>query len=428
MKFKIITLGCKVNAYESEYIKEKLLLNNFFVEENNPDIIIINTCSVTNMADNKSLKTVRREKRENPSSILVVCGCSTQTKKEQYEDLDIHILIGNKDKNKIVDIILEYLNNHQKYISLNDERVRKFEDMNLNKYTTHTRAFIKIQDGCNNFCSYCIIPYVRGSIRSKDFDTVIKEANTLVNNNHQEIVLTGIHTGSYNSNNHDLSDLIIELAKIENLKRIRISSIEITELDEKFMNVLKTCPKVVDHLHIPLQAGSDKVLKVMNRKYNKEYFRNKIAEIRKIRPNIAITTDIIVGHPYEEEKDFLECLEFSKEIAFAKIHVFPYSIREKTASSLMPQVDNKVKKERAKQLIALSDTLQSIYINKFIGEEMEVLTEEKEGEYIVGHTSNYLKVYLKEDLKLNTLYKVKLIKYEKNILYGTTCVNSKISI
>ena len=194
------------------------------------------------------------------------------------------------------------------------------------------------------------------------------------------------------------------------------------------MNVLKTCPKVVDHLHIPLQAGSDKVLKVMNRKYNKEYFRNKIAEIRKIRPNIAITTDIIVGHPYEEEKDFLECLEFSKEIAFAKIHVFPYSIREKTASSLMPQVDNKVKKERAKQLIALSDTLQSIYINKFIGEEMEVLTEEKEGEYIVGHTSNYLKVYLKEDLKLNTLYKVKLIKYEKNILYGTTCVNSKISI
>lgn len=216
--------------------------------------------------------------------------------------------------------------------------------MQVKKFTTHTRAFLKIQDGCNNFCSYCVIPYVRGDVRSKDFTKTIKEVETLVNNNHKEIVLTGIHTGSYNSDGKDLSDLLIELSKIEELERIRISSIEITELDDKFLDVLKNNSKICDHLHIPLQSGSDNVLKKMNRKYDKKYYYEKIKKIREIRPDISITTDAIVGHPYETDLDFIEYLDFCREIAFSKIHVFPYSMRNGTAASLMPQVPNEIKK------------------------------------------------------------------------------------
>ncbi len=430
MKFKIITLGCKVNTYESEYIREQLLKNNYILSEEHPDIIIINTCSVTNEADNKSLKLIRRTKRENPNCILVVCGCSAQNNPAKYQAYDIDILIGNKDKSKIVDLLNDYLKSHTKYSYFTDNRNLDFEDMHITNFATHTRAFIKIQDGCDNFCSYCIIPYVRGSIRSKDFSKVINEAQELVRNGHKEIVLTGIHTGSYNSENHDLSDLIKELSSIKDLERIRISSIEITELNSKFMEVLKTCPKVCNHLHIPLQSGSEKILKRMNRKYDKAYFEEKIKEIRAIRPDIAITTDIIVGHPYETDSDFEECLKFAESLNFAKIHVFPYSMRNGTAAATMPQVDNSLKKERAKQLIALSNKLEAQYYEKFLNQEVLVLTEEYENNYLTGHTSNYLKVYLPGDYHLNTLYNVKITSYKDGLLYGEvlTCSNSKISL
>lgn len=407
MKFNIVTFGCKVNQYESNMMKEKMLSSNFFYEENMRDanIIIVNTCSVTNVADKKCLKMIRRIKREYPNALLVVAGCSSQNNQNVYEALDIDILLGNKDKSKIAELIKEYLDTEKKYVKFYNERNLDFEDMLINDYN-HVRAFVKIEDGCDNFCSYCIIPFVRGSVRSKDFDTVIKEAKLLTEHGHKEIVLTGIHTGHYMSNNHDLTDLINELSKIDDLLRIRISSIEITELNDKFLEMLKINKKVCNHLHIPLQAGSDEILKRMNRKYDLAYYEEKINKIRSIRPDISITTDIIVGFPYETDELFSETLEFSKKMNFSKIHVFPYSIRVGTAAASMPnQVDEVTKKVRVKKLMALSEKQEKEYYEKFKGKELDILVEECDNNVSIGHTSNYLMVTLNENLLVGKIYK-----------------------
>ncbi len=407
MKFNIVTFGCKVNQYESNMMKEKMLSSNFFYEENMSDanIIIVNTCSVTNVADKKCLKMIRKIKREYPNALLVVAGCSSQNNQNVYEALDIDILLGNKDKSKIAELIKEYLDTEKKYVKFYNERDLDFEDMLINDYN-HVRAFVKIEDGCDNFCSYCIIPFVRGSVRSKDFDTVIKEAKLLTEHGHKEIVLTGIHTGHYMSNNHDLTDLINELSKIDDLLRIRISSIEITELNDKFLEMLKINKKVCNHLHIPLQAGSDEILKRMNRKYDLAYYEDKINKIRSIRPDISITTDIIVGFPYETDELFSETLEFSKKMNFSKIHVFPYSIRVGTAAASMPnQVDETTKKVRVKKLMALSKKQEKEYYEKFKGKELDILVEECDNNVSIGHTSNYLMVTLNENLLVGKIYK-----------------------
>lgn len=407
MKFNIVTFGCKVNQYESNMMKEKMLSSNFFYEENMRDanIIIVNTCSVTNVADKKCLKMIRRIKREYPNALLVVAGCSSQNNQNVYEALDIDILLGNKDKSKIAELIKEYLDTEKKYVKFYNERDLDFEDMLINDYN-HVRAFVKIEDGCDNFCSYCIIPFVRGSVRSKDFDTVIKEAKLLTEHGHKEIVLTGIHTGHYMSNNHDLTDLINELSKIDDLLRIRISSIEITELNDKFLEMLKINKKVCNHLHIPLQAGSDEILKRMNRKYDLAYYEEKINKIRSIRPDISITTDIIVGFPYETDELFSETLEFSKKMNFSKIHVFPYSIRVGTVAASMPnQVDEVTKKVRVKKLMALSKKQEKEYYEKFKGKELDILVEECDNNVSIGHTSNYLMVTLNENLLVGKIYK-----------------------
>lgn len=407
MKFNIVTFGCKVNQYESNMMKEKMLSSNFFYEENMSDanIIIVNTCSVTNVADKKCLKMIRKIKREYPNALLVVAGCSSQNNQNVYEALDVDILLGNKDKSKIAELIKEYLDTEKKYVKFYNERDLEFEDMLIKDYN-HVRAFIKIEDGCDNFCSYCIIPFVRGSVRSKDFDTVIKEAKLLTEHGHKEIVLTGIHTGHYMSNNHDLTDLINELSKIDELLRIRISSIEITELNDKFLEMLKINKKVCNHLHIPLQAGSDEILKRMNRKYDLAYYEEKINKIRSIRPDISITTDIIVGFPYETDELFSETLEFSKKMNFSKIHVFPYSIRVGTAAASMPnQVDEVTKKVRVKKLMALSEKQEKEYYEKFKGKELDILVEECDNNVSIGHTSNYLMVTLNENLLVGKIYK-----------------------
>lgn len=407
MKFNIVTFGCKVNQYESNMMKEKMLSSNFFYEENMSDanIIIVNTCSVTNVADKKCLKMIRKIKREYPNALLVVAGCSSQNNQNVYEALDIDILLGNKDKSKIAELIKEYLDTEKKYVKFYNERDLDFEDMLINDYN-HVRAFVKIEDGCDNFCSYCIIPFVRGSVRSKDFDTVIKEAKLLTEHGHKEIVLTGIHTGHYMSNNHDLTDLINELSKIDDLLRIRISSIEITELNDKFLEMLKINKKVCNHLHIPLQAGSDEILKRMNRKYDLAYYEEKINKIRSIRPDISITTDIIVGFPYETDELFSETLEFSKKMNFSKIHVFPYSIRVGTAAASMPnQVDEVTKKVRVKKLMALSKKQEKEYYEKFKGKELDILVEECDNNVSIGHTSNYLMVTSNENLLVGKIYK-----------------------
>lgn len=418
MTFHIETLGCKVNIYESEMIRQKLLKANFQEIDDVADVNIINTCSVTNMADSKSRKLVRRYKRNNPNSILIVCGCSSQNKTEEYQQMDIDILLGNNKKSDIVSLINEFKANQKKYEFITTDRELNFEDMQLEEYKNHTRAFVKIQDGCDNFCTYCIIPHVRGSIRSKKLETAIEEINTLVKNGHQEIVLTGIHTGSYGTHlGYDLTDLIHEVSKLKNLKRIRISSIEITELNDKFLNELKNNHKICNHLHIPLQTGTDEILKRMNRKYDLNYYYHKIKTIRKIRPNINITTDVIVGFPYETEELFKQTLEFIKIINFSKIHAFPYSKRTGTPAANMPNQVNEIEKKQRNQLLTeLSNQLEIEYVKKHLDQELEVLIEEVNNEYSIGHTDNFIKIKVNQVLEKNKFYRIKPIEISKEIL------------
>lgn len=422
MKFKVINFGCKVNTYESTYFEEKLIEEGFTEAiDSKPDFIIINTCSVTNTADTKCKKFIRRVKRENPNAVLVATGCSVQNNFEEYKDMGINILVNNFKKSIIPDLCKEYLKNKENIYIKDDNRNQNFDAMNLSTFTKHTRAFMKIQDGCDNFCSYCVIPLLRGKPRSKSFDEIVNEAKELASNGHNEIVLVGIHTGSYNDNGKDLVDLINELSKIDHIKRIRISSIEITELNDKFMEMLKNNKKVVDHMHIPLQSGSEEILKAMNRKYDKKYFKDKIQLIRSIRPDINITTDVIVGFPGETEENFDECFEFCKEIGFGKIHVFPYSKRNHTKAAQMPNhVNDEEKKNRDLKLIRLSDILSCTYEKKFIGKKMQIIAELNHKNEIVGFTSNYIKVLVEnpEGIKPGDIIDVELISYEGDYIKG----------
>lgn len=406
MKFNIITLGCKVNSYESNFMKEALVKNGFsFCNLNEKcDILILNTCTVTDTSDKKSLKEVRRLKRENPNAILVVCGCSVQNDKTKYDDLGINILMGNINKSNIVSIIEKYLDDNTPVEYVAKTRDLPFENMEVD-ISDHTRAYIKIEDGCDNFCSYCIIPFVRGKKRSKDFSLVLREVQHLANNGYKEIVLTGIDTGGYESNGKDLTDLIHEMSKINGIERIRQSSIEITQINEKFINELKYNNKICDHIHIPLQSGSDSILKLMNRKYDLKYFFDKIDMIRSVRPDISITTDVIVGFPGETEEMFLETMETCKKINFSKIHAFPYSERKGTKASMMDgKVPEIVKHERVKKLLELSDSLEKSYYDKFKGKKLDVLIEEVNEFGSKGHTSNYLMVHTNEKLQKGEIY------------------------
>ena len=397
MKFYIYTLGCKVNTYESNVMKD-ILINNGFIEATDDeiaDIYVVNTCTVTNTADNKSLKVIRQVRRKNESAIVVAVGCMIQYRSEDINLFnDVDILIGNINKTKIALYIKEFLNNKKQIIAVTKMDNASFENMQLNNFNK-TRAFVKIQDGCNNFCSYCIIPYTRGDVRSKEKDVVLKEIEALVLSGHKEVVLTGIHTGNYGAefNNYDFADLLNDIVKIKGLKRIRISSIEITELNDRVLEIIKNNHILVDHMHIPLQSGCDKILKLMNRKYDVKYFIDKINTIRSIRPNISITTDVIVGFPNETDEDFKETIETIKKIKFSKLHVFPYSKRNGTkAASMNNQVDENVKKERVHALLELSKKLELEYMQKFIGKEVTFIPEVIKNDYIIGHTGNYLLV------------------------------------
>ena len=414
--FLIKTLGCKVNAYESEFVRNILLNHKYTEVSENADICIINTCTVTNTADNKSKQVINNIRKHNPNSIVVAMGCFTQFRKDNITDLiDADIIIGTRYKSNIIKLLENYEKDHKKVVLFDDLDNIDFEDMEIKKYSHRHRAFIKIEDGCNNFCSYCIIPYVRGRVRSKRFNDCIMEINDLSLSGYKEIVLSGIHTGQYNSDDKRLSDLINKISENKLIKRIRLSSVEIVELDEGMMNVLKNNKSFVSHLHIPLQAGSDHILKLMNRRYDKKYFLEKVKEIRSIRPNISLSTDIIVGFPGETDEDFNETLEFSKEIGFSKIHVFPYSDRDGTVASRMKdKVPGNIKKERVHKLIELSNELERGYFSKFIDTEVEVLIEEEKDGYFLGFTDNYIPLKLKGDYKINELYKIKLEKNSIN--------------
>ena len=422
MKFKIITLGCKVNTYESNVIKD-ILENDGYKEASEPseaDIFIINTCTVTNTSDNKSLKELRRVQREYPKAVTIICGCMSQVR-NGIEECGANIIIGNKYKSAIPKLIEEYMNNKKQIIKIEDIMEAPFEKMSLNNFN-RTRAFVKIEDGCENYCSYCIIPYARGKVRSKKPQDVIDEITTLVKKGHKEVVLTGIHTGHYGADliDYNFAMLLNELVKIKGLERIRISSIEMNELTDDVLEVIKNNTNIVDHIHIPIQSGSNEILKLMNRKYLKDEFINKIEEIRNIRPDINITTDIIVGFPGETEELFQETIETVKRIKFSKIHVFPFSLRKGTKAEDLPNhIDEVTKKKRVKELMALSEKLEKEYMKKFIGKELVFIPEVYREGFLIGHTGNYLLVKAKGDEKLlHQDVTVKAIKIEYPYVYS----------
>ena len=424
MKVAFYTLGCKVNTYESEVLMNKFKNEGYEIVDFNDkaDVYVINTCSVTNTSDQKSRKIIREASRSNKDAIICVMGCYSQLNYEDIKSLgDIAIILGNNDKSKLLDYIDEYKKNKKQIIKIDDLNKVCFEDMRLDQFQKHTRAFVKIQDGCNNYCSYCIIPYTRGNVRSKKKEDVLDEINTLVKNGYKEVVLTGIHTGHYGQdlNDYDFSDLLRELEQINGLERIRISSVEITELNDKFLDTLKNSKKIVNHIHIPIQSLCNKTLKDMNRKYNVEYFFNKINEIRSIRPNIAITSDVIVGFPGETDEDFNTTKENIKKLGITELHVFPYSIRKGTRAASMPQVDGNIKKERVKELIHLSEELKNKYYKSLIGTKEKVLTEKYLDGYLIGHLSNYGLIKVKsEEKRLNEILDVKLVSYKDDIFTG----------
>lgn len=413
MKFIIYTLGCKVNTYESGVMRD-LLIDHGYIESNDDDadIYVVNTCTVTNTSDNKSLKVVRRLSKLK-DKIVVVVGCMSQVSPELLKNLNVSIILGNSGKSKIIDYIEQYKKNKVKIIDVEDIMSKSFEDMCLNNFNK-TRAYVKIEDGCENFCSYCIIPYARGKVRSKDPKMVIDEITSLVNEGHKEIVLTGIHTGHYGADLKDytFSKLLREIEKIAGLERLRISSIEITELDDEFLDTLKESKILVDHMHIPLQSGSNEILHLMNRKYDKKYFMDKINKIREIRPLISITTDVIVGFPSETEELFNETLETIKKIKFSKIHVFPFSLRKGTkAEEIDNHIDGTTKKIRVRKLLDISKELEIEYFSKFVGKEVEFLPEIYKNGYLIGHTGNYLLIRKKGTIEdLNKINKAKIEK------------------
>ena len=417
----VLSLGCKVNTYESEYVINELKKAGYVIKDFDDicDVYIINTCTVTNNSDSKSKKMIRQAIRRNPNACVVAMGCFIAANPDISID-GLDIILGNKDKSKIVELLDEYFKNKNELRIQYTGRLKEFEDMYINSFPGRTRAFVKIQDGCDNFCTYCIIPFVRGKCRSKEESKVIEEITDLVNNGYKEVVLTGIHTGSYGVDlETDFADLLEKLVKIDGLERLRISSIETTELNEKVLNVLRNSKVLVDHLHIPIQAGSNEILKAMNRKYDLDYFFAKIAEIRGIRPDIAISTDVIVGFPGETEELFQTTIDTCRKIGFSKLHVFPYSERKGTAASRMEnKVDEHEKKERSRRLIEVSKELEIDYMKKFIGKNVEVLIEEFKDGYSYGHTGNYLYVKIKGELPHNEMVNVTIENIEYPYVIG----------
>ena len=414
--FSTYNLGCKVNAYELSAISSLLIKEGFKEDNGNPDVVIINTCSVTATADQKSRQHIRKMQKLYPNAIIAVMGCYAQGNyKFIEEEIKPTILLGTSHRKDVVELIKQALNDHE-YKTLIEENTRQFEyeELGITSYSENVRAFLKIQDGCNNFCTYCIVPFRRGKMRSRNKENVIKEAKYLVEQGYQEIVLSGIHVGGYGQDLKDcsFSDLVEELSNIPNLKSLRISSIEESEIDDKLINLIKTKDNLAKHLHIPLQSGSTRVLKMMNRKYTREQFIARIKEIKEQVPNVMISGDVIVGFPQETEEDFMDTYNLCKE-CFDMLHVFPYSQRPGTFAARMEgQISPEVKKDRSRRLLALGEELYATYANKFVGQEVTVLIEkydEKQQAYI-GHTTNYLEVKIPLESKVGEYKTIKLQK------------------
>lgn len=419
LKFAIYTLGCKVNAYESEAVTRLFLQAGFQLVDfkEKADIYVINTCTVTNTSDSKSRQKIRAAVKRNKDAIICVMGCYAQMAKDEVSKIEgVDIVIGTSERENLVEMVQEYLKEKKKIVHFNNMNVfRSFDNLSVETFTQTTRAFIKIQDGCNNFCSYCIIPYARGRVRSLPFAKVIADVKKMTDNGYKEVVLTGIHTGQYGTDlgNTNLTDLIKELIKIEKLERLRISSIELSEITEEMLDLIANNDKIAKHLHIPLQSGCNETLKRMNRKYLVEDFKAKVDYIRNKVPNISITTDVIVGFPGEDDNEFRQTCEFIKIIRFSYMHIFPYSKRDLTVASTMEnQVSENVKKERVKELMNLNSQLSLSFNQANENEVVEVLFETNHDGVYSGHSSNFILVKTTSDQNdlSGKIKKVKIIK------------------
>ncbi len=435
-KVAFCTLGCKVNQYETnamieQFIKKGYEIVNF---EEKADIYIINTCTVTNMADRKSRQMLRRVKEINSEALVVACGCYAQVAKEELEKIpEIDLIYGTNEKNKIANYIEEYIKNDAKGTDDAKENVpnasvtdvmyqKEFLDFGTTLYTEKTRAVIKVQDGCDRFCSYCIIPYARGHVRSRKPESVIEEIKKIAKEGIKEVVITGIHVASYGKDFKEdigLIDLLEKVNEVEGIERIRLGSIEPTIITEEFLERLTKLEKICDHFHLSLQSGCDETLKRMNRRYTTEEFRKSTNLLKKAYPNASLTTDIIVGFPGETDEEFEKTYNFLKEIDFYKMHIFKYSQRKGTKAAVMPkQIDGNIKEQRSRRLIELSDQNEKRHNEKYIGKEVKVLFEEKEGDYIKGHTTNYMVVKVPYIEIENTIERVKIEKVENLELIG----------
>ena len=421
-KVSFYTLGCKVNQYETNAMAQKFKESGYEIVDMNDDIsdiCIVNTCTVTNMSDRKSRHSLRRVKEKNPSAIIAAVGCYAQVAKNDLENMpEIDIVLGNEEKANIVQYVEKFIENEKKLIEIEDIATKKeFEDMGQITYTEKTRAFIKVQDGCNQFCSYCIIPYARGRVRSRNAESIIKEITQIAQNGIKEVVITGIHVASYGrdfENENGLIELLEKINEIEGIKRIRLGSLEPKIITEEFMQRLSKLEKICHHFHLSLQSGCDATLKRMNRKYTTSEVKEIIERLRRYYDDVMLTTDIIVGFPGETEEEFETTYQFLKQAKLYKMHVFQYSPRKGTRAAVMPnQIDGNIKEARSKKLIELSNENQKMYNQQLVGKEVEVLFEDKEVEegitYFRGHTQNYVLVKYKTDENLeNTLKLIKI--------------------
>ena len=438
-KVSFYTLGCKVNQYETNAMAQKFKESGYEIVDMNDDIsdiCIVNTCTVTNMSDRKSRHSLRRVKEKNPSAIIAAVGCYAQVAKNDLENMpEIDIVLGNEEKANIVQYVEKFIENEKKLIEIEDIATKKeFEDMGQITYTEKTRAFIKVQDGCNQFCSYCIIPYARGRVRSRNAESIIKEITQIAQNGIKEVVITGIHVASYGrdfENENGLIELLEKINEIEGIKRIRLGSLEPKIITEEFMQRLSKLEKICHHFHLSLQSGCDATLKRMNRKYTTSEVKEIIERLRRYYDDVMLTTDIIVGFPGETEEEFETTYQFLKQAKLYKMHVFQYSPRKGTRAAVMPnQIDGNIKEARSKKLIELSNENQKMYNQQLVGKEVEVLFEDKEVEdgitYFRGHTQNYVLVKYKTDENLeNTLKLIKISDISELNIIGFTSYESK---
>lgn len=428
MKVAFHTLGCKVNQCESAAMAELFLNRGYEIVDFNlkADIYVINTCNVTNESARKSRQWTRKAIRRNPNAKIIVIGCYSQIEPSEVSQIPgVDIILGTKNRHKIVDIVEKHIEGEGPSILVeNIMNEKTFEDITFKGLRHRTRAFLKIQEGCNAFCSYCIIPYARGPVRSRTLESIIKEAKNLAEDGFKEIILTGIHLGLYGQDFNykiNLFDVISEIAKIDEIKRVRLSSIEINDLNDEFIKRVSEIDKFCPHFHIPLQSGSDKILKLMNRHYDSKSFLEKTEFIKKTIPGVSITTDVIVGFPGETEKNFNDTFNFIKKVGFSRLHVFPFSPRKGTKAYDMPhQIHGNIKDERSNALIKLSTILEKKYQEQFLERTVDVLFEKQIKEKMFeGLTPNYIKVCVKSSDNLqNKILPVTLTKNHKNYMVG----------